>query len=80
VVCLGKGWSSVLGPTDKVPQDENKTKSPHSDCSFLCDSCQLHCKQQGWMMARLSCQHTVKAAASIAAAVLDLSIAVSQQR
>jgi len=41
VVCLGKGWSSVLGPADKVLQDENKTKSSHSDCSFLCDSCQV---------------------------------------
>jgi len=40
VVCLGKGWSSVLGPADKVPQDENKTKSLHSNHSFLCDSYQ----------------------------------------
>jgi len=30
-VCLGKGQSSALGPADKVPQDENKTKSSHSD-------------------------------------------------
>ncbi len=43
MVCLGKGWSSVLGPMDKVPQDENKTESSHSDHSFLCDSCQ-NCK------------------------------------
>jgi len=26
MVCLGKGRVSVLGPTDMVPQDENKTK------------------------------------------------------
>jgi len=37
--CLGKGWSSVLDPRDKVPQDENKTKSPQGDHSSLCDSC-----------------------------------------
>jgi len=39
-VCLGKGWSSVLDPMDKIPQDETKTKSKHSDCLFPCDSCQ----------------------------------------
>ena len=39
VVCLGKGWLSVLDPMDKVPQDENKTKSSHGNCLFLCDSC-----------------------------------------
>jgi len=31
MVCLGKGRSPILDPTDKVPQDENKTKSSHSD-------------------------------------------------
>jgi len=39
VVWLGKGPWSVLVPVDKVPRDENKTKSPHSDRQFLCDSC-----------------------------------------
>jgi len=43
MVCLGKGQLSVLDPMDKVPQDENKTKSSHSDHSFLCDSCQGLC-------------------------------------
>jgi len=41
VVCLGKSQLSILDPVDKVPQDENKTKSSHSNCSFLCDSCQI---------------------------------------
>ncbi len=41
MVCLGKGRLSILDPADKVPQDENKTKISHSNCSFLCDSC--HC-------------------------------------
>jgi len=30
MVWLGKGPWSVLAPADKVPQDENKTKSSHS--------------------------------------------------
>jgi len=42
MVCLGKGQSSILDPADKIPQDENKTKSSCSDCLFLCDSCQLY--------------------------------------
>ena len=29
MVCLGKGRVSILGPVDKVPQDENKTKRTH---------------------------------------------------
>ncbi len=29
-VLLGKGPWSVPGPTDKIPQDENETKSSHS--------------------------------------------------
>jgi len=40
-VCCGKGWLSVLDPADKIPQDENKTKSSHGDHLFLCDSCQI---------------------------------------
>jgi len=40
MVCLGKGQSSILDPMDKVPQDENKTKSSHGNCLFPCDSCQ----------------------------------------
>jgi len=31
MVCLGKGQTPALDPMDKVPQDENKTKSSHSD-------------------------------------------------
>ena len=38
-VCLGQGQMSVLDPADKIPQDENKTKSSHGLCSFSCDSC-----------------------------------------
>jgi len=49
VVCLGKGWSSVLGPMDKVPQDENKTKCSHSIGSFLCDSCQQDLDEKMWI-------------------------------
>ena len=29
MVFLGKGWASILGPADKVPQDENITKRTH---------------------------------------------------
>jgi len=29
MVCHGKGQASILGPTDKLPQDENKTKRAH---------------------------------------------------
>ncbi len=36
---LVRGQLSILDPVDKVPQDENKTKSSHSTRSFLCDSC-----------------------------------------
>ncbi len=43
MVCLGKGRLSILDPMDKVPQDENKTKSSHSYCSLLCDSCHFRC-------------------------------------
>ena len=46
--CEVKEWSGLVRvhglffvPTDKVPQDENKTKSSHSNRQFLCDSCQL---------------------------------------
>jgi len=38
-VCLGKGQLSVLDLADKIPQDENKTKSSHGDHLFPCDSC-----------------------------------------
>jgi len=39
MVCVGKGQSSVLDPADKIPLDENKTKSSHGYCLFPCDSC-----------------------------------------
>jgi len=34
MVCLGKGQASVLGPVDKVPQDENKTKRTHTVIAY----------------------------------------------
>ena len=40
-VLLGRDPWSVLDPMDKVPQDENKTKSSHSGRQFLCDTCQF---------------------------------------
>jgi len=33
-VCLGKGGASILGPADKVPQDENKTKRTHTAIAY----------------------------------------------
>jgi len=41
-VLLGKGAWSIPHPTDKVPQNENETKSSHSDrhfCVILVNTC-----------------------------------------
>jgi len=56
MVCLGKGWSSILDPADKIPQDENKTKSSHGYCLFLCDSCHRMYIE----MVPMSCPSTVQ--------------------
>ena len=53
-VCLGKGRSSILDPTDKIPQDENKTKSSHGLRSFSCDSCHMKSKDQ---LYKILCKH-----------------------
>jgi len=34
MVCHGKGRVSILGPADKVPQDENKTKRTHMAIAY----------------------------------------------
>jgi len=34
MVCHGKGWASILGPTGKLPQDENKTKRAHMAIAY----------------------------------------------
>jgi len=34
MVCLDKGLLSVLDPTDKIPQDENKTKRTHMAIAY----------------------------------------------
>jgi len=34
MVCHGKGQASILGPVDKVPQDENRTKRGHMAIAY----------------------------------------------
>jgi len=39
MLCHGKGQASILGPVNKVPQDEKNQENPHGHCLFPCDSC-----------------------------------------
>ena len=56
MVCHGKGEVSILGPTNKVPQDENKTKRIHMAVGYshvilvIPRDKTVHLKTQWWLL------------------------------